>query len=142
MLILMHSWNQRYQNETSELLDELTGRLRELELMQPNRRNRKAKKSRASQLGWPAPRSSRQKKMMKNLRRRPRATTAETAQTPLPRNLFTLSPSPVVTLSLSAGEARLGLLGPRSRLRRRRLRRPLPLRTRVRVPSCKRMREI
>jgi hypothetical protein len=51
--------------------------------------------------------------MMKNLRRRPRATTAEIAQTLPPRNLSTLSLSPVVTLSLSAGEARLDPLGPR-----------------------------
>jgi hypothetical protein len=34
----LHSWNQRYQNETSELLDELTGRLRELEVMAGTRR--------------------------------------------------------------------------------------------------------
>lgn len=32
------SWNQRYQTETSELLDELTGRLRELEVMAGTRR--------------------------------------------------------------------------------------------------------
>ena len=38
MLILFYSWNQRYQNETSELLDELTGRLRELEVMAGTRR--------------------------------------------------------------------------------------------------------
>lgn len=38
MLTSMHSWNQRYQNETSELLDELTGRLRELEVMAGTRR--------------------------------------------------------------------------------------------------------
>lgn len=38
VLIALHSWNQRYQNETSELLDELTGRLRELEVMAGTRR--------------------------------------------------------------------------------------------------------
>jgi len=38
LLILLYSWNQRYQNETSELLDELTGRLRELEVMAGTRR--------------------------------------------------------------------------------------------------------
>lgn len=38
MLILLYSWNQRYQTETSELLDELTGRLRELEVMAGTRR--------------------------------------------------------------------------------------------------------
>jgi hypothetical protein len=32
------SWNQRFQNETSGLLDELTGRLRELEIMAGTRR--------------------------------------------------------------------------------------------------------
>jgi hypothetical protein len=38
MLTSLYSWNQRYQNETSELLDELTGRLRELEVMAGTRR--------------------------------------------------------------------------------------------------------
>jgi hypothetical protein len=54
-----------------------------------------------------------------------------------PRNLSTSSPSPVVTLSRSAGEARLSPLGSRSLLRRRRPRRSLPLRSRPRVLSCK-----
>ena len=38
ILTCLCSWNQRYQTETSELLDELTGRLRELEVMAGTRR--------------------------------------------------------------------------------------------------------
>lgn len=35
---ILHSWNQRYQTETSTMLEELTGRLRELEIMAGVRR--------------------------------------------------------------------------------------------------------
>lgn len=37
-LIASYSWNQRYQNETAELLADLTGRLRELEVLAGTRR--------------------------------------------------------------------------------------------------------
>lgn len=37
-LIVFYSWNQRYQNETSDLLAELTGRLRDLEVLSGTRR--------------------------------------------------------------------------------------------------------